>query len=57
MALTLGYRSVVIKMKGIGQHKQLAAQTLHTAGLRITELIDVTPVAYNGCRLPGKRRV
>lgn len=56
-ALQLGYGSVVVKMKGVGPHKKLAAQTLHAAGLRITELQDITPVAYNGCRLPKRRRV
>mmetsp|Transcript_70 Transcript_70/g.112 ORF Transcript_70/g.112 Transcript_70/m.112 type:complete len:245 (+) Transcript_70:33-767(+) len=57
VALEKGYSSVVVKMKGVGQNKQLAAQTLHAAGLNITELIDVTPVPYNGCRLSARRRI
>jgi ribosomal protein uS11 len=56
-ALQQGFSSVVVRMKGVGPHKQLAVTSLAAAGLRITELQDVTPIAYNGCRLPKRRRV
>lgn len=56
-ALTLGYSSVVVKLKGSGSNKQVAVQSLHAAGLRIKTLMDVTGIPYNGCRAPKRRRV
>jgi len=56
-ALKMGYRSVVVKMKGMGSNKTVAVQSLNAAGLQIKTLMDVTPIAYNGCRLPNRRRV
>lgn len=44
-------------MKGAGSNKQVAVQSLHAAGLRIKTLMDVTPIPYNGCRQPKRRRV
>lgn len=55
-ALKLGFYSVVVRLNGMGKNKQYAVQALHKAGLRISQLQDVTPIAYNGCRLPRKRR-
>ncbi|PNW82661.1 hypothetical protein CHLRE_06g288400v5 [Chlamydomonas reinhardtii] len=56
-ALKLGYSSVQVRLKGAGSNKQYAVTSLAAAGLTITSLADVTPVPYNGCRLPKKRRV
>lgn len=56
-AKDLGFYSVVIKFKGMGMNKQIAAQTLARFGITISELHDVTPVPYNGCRPKKKRRV
>ncbi len=56
-ALQLGYSSVQVRLKGPGSNKQYAVQSLAAAGLRITSLADVTPIPYNGCRPPKKRRV
>ncbi|MEW5307117.1 MAG: hypothetical protein WDW38_002189 [Sanguina aurantia] len=56
-ALKLGYVNVVVKIQGMGNNKQYAVQSLHSAGLRITQLMDVTPIPYNGCRPKKKRRV
>lgn len=55
--IKLGYATAAVKMKGIGNNKQYAVQSLAAAGLRLTQLMDVTPVPYNGCRRPKKRRV
>lgn len=55
-ALKLGFASVIVKLKGMGRNKQFAVQSLSKSGLRITQLQDITPIAYNGCRLPRKRR-
>lgn len=56
-ALNLGYGSVVVKMKGAGNNKQVAVQSLHAAGLGIKTLLDVTGIPYNGCRASKRRRV
>ena len=56
-ALRLGYTTVQVKLKGPGNNKQYAVQSLHAAGLKITHLMDVTGIPYNGCRPPKKRRV
>lgn len=55
--LKMGIESVVVKFRGIGRNKQIALSALHAAGLRITQLMDVTPIPYNGCRPKKKRRV
>ena len=56
-ALKAGYGSVAVKLNGTGGNKQYAVQSLHATGLRITQLMDVTPIPYNGCRPPAKRRL
>jgi small subunit ribosomal protein S11 len=55
-ALKLGFANVSVKLKGPGRTKMYAVQGLHATGLRITQLQDVTPIPYNGCRPPKKRR-
>ncbi|GLC38210.1 hypothetical protein PLESTB_001087500 [Pleodorina starrii] len=56
-ALKLGYSTVSIRLKGPGNTKQYAVQSLAAAGLQIKSLADVTPIPYNGCRPPKRRRV
>jgi small subunit ribosomal protein S11 len=56
-ALDMGFHSVVVKVKGPGKNKHFAVAALAAGGLTVTQLWDVTGVAYNGCRLPRKRRV
>lgn len=56
-ALKLGYSTVSVRLKGPGNTKQYAVQSLAASGLHISSLADVTPIPYNGCRLPKRRRV
>jgi small subunit ribosomal protein S11 len=56
-ALNLGFDSVVIKIKGLGYGKLTAIKALHKSKLSITQIIEQTPIAHNGCRPPKKRRV
>lgn len=56
-ALALGIGSVAVRFRGTGRNKQFALSALAAAGLNVTSLEDVTAVAYNGCRLPRRRRV
>ncbi|KAF8056447.1 rpsK [Scenedesmus sp. PABB004] len=55
-ALDLGFHAVTVKLKGMGKNKQFAVQSLAAGGLTVTQLWDVTPIPYNGCRLPRRRR-
>lgn len=56
-ALKLGYTTVDVRLKGAGPNKQYAVQALRASGLNITSLADITPIPYNGCRPPKRRRV
>lgn len=53
----LGLRKVKVYVKGPGAGRESAIRTLHTAGIEVGEIIDVTPIPHNGCRPPKRRRV
>jgi small subunit ribosomal protein S11 len=55
VAYDLGLRKVKVYVKGPGAGRESAIRTIHTAGIEVTEIIDVTPLPHNGCR-PAKRR-
>lgn len=50
----LGMEEAKVIIKGIGPGRQAAVKGMRAAGIRITKLIDRTPVPHNGCR-PKKR--
>jgi len=50
-------RKVEVKVKGPGSGREAAIRSLHTAGLEIASIKDVTPIPHNGCRPPKRRRV
>jgi small subunit ribosomal protein S11 len=52
-----GMKKIHVKVKGPGPGRESAIRALHAVGLQITSITDVTPIAYNGCRPPKKRRV
>lgn len=56
-ALNLGFYSVIVKIKGLGYGKESAIRALYKSKLVITKIIEMTPIAHNGCRAPKKRRV
>jgi len=56
-AYDLGLRKVKVFVKGPGTGRESAIRTLHTAGIEVLEIIDVTPMPHNGCRAPKRRRV
>lgn len=56
-ALELGLKEVEVFVKGPGQGRESAIRSLQQAGLTITAIKDVTPIAHNGCRPPKRRRV
>ena len=52
-----GMREVDIFVKGPGPGRESAVRSLNSAGFKITNITDVTPIPHNGCRPPKKRRV
>ena len=56
-AYDLGLRKVKVYVKGPGAGRESAIRTIHSMGVEVTEIIDVTPLPHNGCRPPKRRRV
>jgi small subunit ribosomal protein S11 len=52
-----GLRKVKVFVKGPGAGRESAIRTIHTAGIEVTEIGDITPLPHNGCRPPKRRRV
>ncbi len=57
IAYDLGMRKAKVYVKGPGSGRESAIRTIHTAGIEVTEIVDVTPLPHNGCRPPKRRRV
>ncbi|MDD2195770.1 MAG: 30S ribosomal protein S11 [Bacteroidales bacterium] len=57
VAFDLGLRKVKVYVKGPGSGRESAIRTIHSAGIEVTEIVDVTPLPHNGCRPPKRRRV
>ena len=56
-AYDLGLRKVKVYVKGPGSGRESAIRTIHSNGIEVKEIIDVTPLPHNGCRPPKRRRV
>ncbi|MDR3184007.1 MAG: 30S ribosomal protein S11 [Prevotellaceae bacterium] len=57
VAFDMGLRKVKVFVKGPGSGRESAIRTINTAGIEVTEIVDVTPLPHNGCRPKGRRRV
>ncbi len=57
VAYDLGLRKVKVYVKGPGSGRESAIRTIHSSGIEVMEIIDVTPLPHNGCRPPKRRRV
>ena len=57
VAYDLGLRKVKVFVKGPGNGRESAIRTLHSSGIQVNEIVDVTPMPHNGCRPPKRRRV
>ena len=55
-AVESGMKKVKALVKGLGPGRETAIRSLQTAGLEITEIVDVTPIPHNGCRPPKRPR-
>ena len=56
-AMSKGLVAVEVRIKGPGGGRAAAIRALRTSGLKVTKIMDVTPIPHNGCRPPKKRRV
>lgn len=52
-----GVKEVSAFVKGIGGGREGALRALHTNGLNVVSINDITPIPHNGCRQPKRRRV
>ena len=52
-----GVKTLEVEVQGPGSGRESALRALAAAGLNITSIRDVTPMAHNGCRPPKRRRV
>lgn len=57
VAFDLGLRKVKVYVKGPGNGRESAIRSLHSNGIEVTEIVDITPMPHNGCRPPKRRRV
>ena len=57
VAYDLGLRKVKAYVKGPGNGRESAIRTIHGSGIEGTGIVDVTPIAHNGCRPAKARRV
>ncbi|HSW68377.1 MAG TPA: 30S ribosomal protein S11 [Bacteroidales bacterium] len=57
VAFELGLRKVKVYVKGPGAGRESAIRTIHTSGIEVMEIVDITPLPHNGCRPPKRRRV
>ncbi|MDI9486109.1 MAG: 30S ribosomal protein S11 [Bacillota bacterium] len=57
LAMEHGVREVSVYVKGPGAGREAAIRSLQAAGIDVTTIKDVTPIPYNGCRPPKRRRV
>ena len=55
-AVDQGVAKVEVTVKGPGQGRESAIRSLAVAGLEITAITDVRPIAHNGCRPPKRPR-
>ena len=56
-AMEQGMKSIEVYLKGPGAGREAAIRSLQATGLEIKVIKDVTPIPFNGCRPPKRRRV
>ncbi len=52
-----GVRSIEVNLQGPGHGRDSVVRAFQSSGLNVAVLRDVTPLPFNGCRAPKKRRV
>ncbi|MCX7546175.1 30S ribosomal protein S11 [Marinicella gelatinilytica] len=57
VAVEYGMKNIEVRIKGPGPGRESSVRALNALGLRVTNIVDITPIPHNGCRPPKKRRV
>ena len=52
-----GVKNLEVRIKGPGPGRESAVRSLNALGIKVTNIVDVTPIPHNGCRPPKRRRV
>lgn len=52
-----GVKKAEVLVKGQGSGRETAVRALQNRGIEISSITDITPVPFNGCRPPKRRRV
>ena len=52
-----GIKNLDVKIKGPGPGRESSVRALASLGIKVTNIVDVTPIPHNGCRPPKRRRV
>jgi small subunit ribosomal protein S11 len=55
--LELKYSKLYIKLKGFGRGRESALFAFVSSKLIIEQVLDITPIPHNGCRLKKARRI
>lgn len=53
----LGIRYLYVKIKGFGHGRYSSLKGLSLAGIKIVSILDSTPIPFNGCKAPKRRRM
>lgn len=56
-AVEYGVKKVEVLVKGQGSGRETAIRALQNNGIEISSIMDITPIPFNGCRPPKRRRV
>jgi len=56
-AVAKGMHEVEVRVQGAGAGRESAIRGIQSAGMSVSVIKDVTPVAHNGCRARKRRRV
>lgn len=56
-AIDMGMKSVEVYLNGPGAGREPAVRAVAAAGMRVSQMKDVTPIPHNGCRPPKRRRI
>lgn len=56
-AKNYGLEDVEVFVKGVGAGRDASIRGVHSGGLNILSIKDITPIPHNGCRAPRPRRV
>lgn len=56
-AVAKGMNEVEVRVQGVGAGRESAVLGIASAGLTVSVIKDITPIAHNGCRARKRRRV